>query len=447
MDKTFNAEPTKEFFISMLVRDINLRDAIGDLVDNCIDGALNLREDRNFSGLFIHITIDEDHFKISDNCGGIDFETAKSYAFRFGRPEEVKETKYSIGQFGIGMKRALFKMGNEFTVNSKATDNSFKMNVDVREWSKNEDDWSFPYQEKEEFDPPISVEDTGTTIYVNALNEDVKSAFADTIFKQTLQNELELDQLYNINRGLKITFNDIVLKAKRLKFDISEKFKIGHWEENFANGVKVKLMVGVSESNQDLGGWYIFCNDRLIVGPETTELTGWTGRGKGGVANYHHQYYRFRGYAFFSSEDSEKLPWNTTKTGMNPDSPIFKSVRGQMIEMMKSVINGFLNPLKKENESDYSGEKVLNSALEDTHQINIATTKNIEQFFAEDKSFTHPVPDTSRSRVPEGDTRIKYSADKHMVNKAKKVLKVNTNAEVGSLSFMYFVENEIGLDE
>ena len=48
MSNTFNAEPTKEFFISMLVRDINLKDAIGDLVDNCIDGAKNLRGDKRF---------------------------------------------------------------------------------------------------------------------------------------------------------------------------------------------------------------------------------------------------------------------------------------------------------------------------------------------------------------------------------------------------------------
>jgi len=32
--------PTKQFFVSMLTRDINLADAILDLLDNCLDGAL-----------------------------------------------------------------------------------------------------------------------------------------------------------------------------------------------------------------------------------------------------------------------------------------------------------------------------------------------------------------------------------------------------------------------
>ena len=31
------ASPTKRFFVSMLTRDINLADAILDLLDNCLD--------------------------------------------------------------------------------------------------------------------------------------------------------------------------------------------------------------------------------------------------------------------------------------------------------------------------------------------------------------------------------------------------------------------------
>ena len=36
------AIPTKQFFVSMLTRDISLVDAILDLVDNCLDGALRI---------------------------------------------------------------------------------------------------------------------------------------------------------------------------------------------------------------------------------------------------------------------------------------------------------------------------------------------------------------------------------------------------------------------
>lgn len=443
MSKTFSAEPTKEFFITMLVRDINLKDAIGDLVDNCIDGANRLRgAEGDFKGLYINIMVSEDSFEITDNCGGIDIEIAKKYAFRFGRPDGVEDLKYSIGQFGIGMKRALFKMGKQFAISSVTTKNSFNMDVDVAAWSQT-DSWTFNYDDDKDYeDNPISPDLTGTSIKVTTLNKDVQSAFQDDNFLIALQNELELDQLYNLNRGLKITFNEVPLKAKSLKFNVSDEFKIGHWE-NEIDGVSVKLLVGVGSQTQELGGWYIFCNERLIVGPDTSELTGWTGKGKGGVANYHHQYYRFRGYAFFKAEDSEKLPWNTTKTGMNPDSPIFKAVRLQMIEMMRSVINGFLNPLKKENESSYEGERLLNDKLNEAKPINIADIVAIAKYYAPDKAFVHPTPLPSNHKVSEGKTKITYEADKALVDKLKKVFNVKTNNEVGIETFMYVVNNEL----
>jgi hypothetical protein len=442
MTKTFSAEPTKEFFINMLVRDINLQDAIGDLVDNCIDGANRLKSGGSFEGLYINITLNADNFVIEDNCGGIDIEIAKKYAFRFGRPDDVEDIKYSIGQFGIGMKRALFKLGNQFSIDTKTIKNSFKMSVDVNKWRSEKDKWVFEYDHDHDYsDNQIDTSKTGTKITVTELNEDVKTAFVDDLFLQNLQNDLELNQLYNLNKGLKITFNGNLIKAKNLKVNVSPDFKLGHWESKI-NGVSVKLLVGVGSQQQELGGWYIFCNNRLIVGPDTSELTGWTGKGKGGVASYHHQYYRFRGYAFFEAEDSEKLPWNTTKTGMNPDSPIFKAVRLEMIEMMKSVVNSFLNPLKKENESDFEGERVLNEKLEKTHSINI-TSKDLEKFYAPDRSFLHPTPVGSTKKVSEGKTKILFEADKALVNKMKLLFGVKTAQEVGIKAFEYVVKNEI----
>jgi hypothetical protein len=180
MSKTFNAEPTKEFFINMLVRDINLQDAIGDLVDNCIDGANRLKSGGSFEGLFIKILLSPDKFIIEDNCGGIDIDIAKKYAFRFGRPDDVEDVKYAIGQFGIGMKRALFKLGNKFSIDTKTIKNSFRMSVDVNEWRTEKDTWLFEYENDHDYsDNPIDPSKTSTIITVTELNEDVKTAFTD----------------------------------------------------------------------------------------------------------------------------------------------------------------------------------------------------------------------------------------------------------------------------
>lgn len=141
------ASPTKEFFISVLVRDITVNQAITDLVDNSIDGALRLRRLSDYNGLWVEVRVTEDRFIIADNCGGIPIEVARRYAFRFGRPPAAPATPHSLGQFGVGMKRAIFKLGSEFTVESRTENSHFLIEEDVNHWKAREDDWDFTFKD------------------------------------------------------------------------------------------------------------------------------------------------------------------------------------------------------------------------------------------------------------------------------------------------------------
>ena len=91
--------PTTDFFITMLIRDVTLKDAIGDLVDNAVDGARGISANGDYNGLEISIEANKDVFRIKDNCGGIEVKTAREYAFRIGRPDGFSGIKGSIGQF------------------------------------------------------------------------------------------------------------------------------------------------------------------------------------------------------------------------------------------------------------------------------------------------------------------------------------------------------------
>jgi hypothetical protein len=84
-----NGTPTKEFFVEMLTRDIDLTDAILDLLDNCLDGVVRLKGPSvssdheakmsvDYSGFHSYITITEDGFTIEDNCGGISKDMVNS---------------------------------------------------------------------------------------------------------------------------------------------------------------------------------------------------------------------------------------------------------------------------------------------------------------------------------------------------------------------------------
>lgn len=118
------ASPTKEFFVKMLTRDIELEDAILDLLDNCLDGiirtgAKGVDSTRPYKGFEATLEISPDHFSIEDNCGGIPFEVARKYAFTMGKPPNVQDSlQGTIGMYGIGMKRAIFKLGTDGIVES-----------------------------------------------------------------------------------------------------------------------------------------------------------------------------------------------------------------------------------------------------------------------------------------------------------------------------------------
>ena len=135
--KRVHGEPAKNFFVNMLTRDIELRDAILDLLDNCVDGAHRViagrkKSEQNFedlNGFWAKIKMSSSKFTIEDNCGGIPWNIADEYAFRMGKPEEFAKPEGTIGMVGIGMKRAIFKLGRECFVHSHHLLDSFMVTI------------------------------------------------------------------------------------------------------------------------------------------------------------------------------------------------------------------------------------------------------------------------------------------------------------------------------
>src|SRR5580704_1206936 len=151
-----SAFPTKRFFVEMLTRDISLEDAVLDLLDNCIDGVVRTRgasavnrEKQPYAGFHAHLSFDQDHFLISDNCGGISRELAEKSAFMPGRPKRGPKQKDldsdlpTVGVYGIGMKRAIFKMGRYCEVKSTTAHDSFRVTIPEK-WFGDESDWELP---------------------------------------------------------------------------------------------------------------------------------------------------------------------------------------------------------------------------------------------------------------------------------------------------------------
>src|SRR5665213_1553616 len=125
------ASPTKGLFLEALTRDLELEDAVHDLVDNSIDAAKRITGRGAFNGLYVKINFGKDRFAISDNCGGIDLKTASEILFRLGRPASRQSVAGEVGRFGIGLKRAIFMMGRNASVESHTANSHFIVPVSV----------------------------------------------------------------------------------------------------------------------------------------------------------------------------------------------------------------------------------------------------------------------------------------------------------------------------
>jgi hypothetical protein len=70
----------------------------------------------------------------------------------------------------------------------------------------------------------------------------------------------------------------------------------------------------------------------------------------------------FRGLVFFFSKDPEKLPWTTTKTNINQESPAYELALTSMAATARPVLN-FLNSLYQQDEVEQSRSRAATDQL------------------------------------------------------------------------------------
>lgn len=430
-DDEVDATPPKEVFVDMLTRDIGLNRAIIDLVDNCLDGARKIRgagdEDDHYEGLQIIISAKEDELSISDNCGGFDVQTAREYAFRIGRPKKAPSVDSSVGQFGLGMKRAFFKLGNWFEVTSKTSSESFRIAVDVEKWvSINELPWRFKFNEVKS-DEKRPLEETGTIVKVKNLHETVKSNFSREGYLNSLSREIQSTQKKYLTQGLTILFNETALTATPWTLLTGGGLEpaFAEWSEGEDPKIHIRIYAGITESNPNEAGWYVLCNGRLILEADQSPLTGWAAKkgNKKEMPKYHNQFARFRGFVNFDCVESNKLPWNTTKTSVDENSAVFLRAREKMKEMMRNVID-FLNELDAEIANEEM-ERPLAAALSNTRPLSVSS-------ITEKKSFSKPAP---KGKPAPKKVTITFVREKQIVERLQEVLGAPNATKVGQVAF------------
>ena len=443
------AAPRKDFFISMLVRDISVNAAIIDLVDNSVDGAIRLRKKGSFKDLSIHIDAHKDRFSIRDNCGGISEKLAREYAFHFGRSPDDPSIEHSVGQFGVGMKRALFKLGKKFIIESASEKSNFTVEVDVDQW-REDTNWTFQFKELEPVANPASKR--GTTITVSPLNEIVANYFQVDENISKLRTEIGERHQMSIGRGMAMILNGVHVAPVYAELLLSKKLKPACYEKEYlaprapkAAKVKVRIWAGIGRSgNADPqhAGWYAFCNQRMILRADQSDSTGWgkvleidarntrekTYRKK--IPKYHNQFRWFRGYVMFDSDDGTFLPWNTTKNGLEEESWIYPSVKLQMMTMMRPVID-FLNRVDQEGAAEGGDTGPLHVSVDDAKPVPLSKVPFSSRFVS-----PKALP------TPPRWARISYKKPTREIEWVRERLKARSLTEVGEKTFEYYLKME-----
>jgi hypothetical protein len=350
------ANPAKAFFVDMITRDIELGDAILDLLDNCIDGVRRsgkARGEKPYSKYFATIQFSEDGFTIEDNCGGIPLEIAKKYAFMMGKPLPDVDTKSgTIGVYGIGMKRAIFKMGKSCVVHSHTPAHTFEVAI-TKEWLEDDKKWDLQAIHVEPVLPKH-----GTRIAIKDLRPIIKAEFAEgSDFRKKFPGIVRDAYGFLIEKGFTVSVNGQKISPKVPTLLIDEHLGKGSLYPYLFSGkcdhVDVFMAVGFREkpvtneqdatphySSED-AGWTIVCNDRVVLPYDKSKQTGW---GWGGIPSYHTQFIAITGFVFFDGDPSY-LPMTTTKRGVDANSPLYAEIRERMQSGL-SIFTKFTNDWK-----------------------------------------------------------------------------------------------------
>lgn len=325
---------------STLTKDITPSEALFDLVDNSIDAARRCLDPSHvdqyglplsYEGFVVRLHVGCKRVYLSDNCGGIEDRELAKRVFVTGK---LSHQPYGIGGFGIGLKRALFRLGTKYALKSD-TDGDTAASIsftraDLAKVSSDLTAHRLPSLGRKRF-----------VIAIARFENGVEHHLTSALDSGDLARNLSRRYGIFISKGLKIVLNGVKVPAFMPALRGDGLVAIQATNMVAENGVSIFVDAGmhsltrlpgeadyspmIAKTLTDQYGWYFVCNDRIVrVASHEPEL-GWT-------TKWHQEYYGFLGWVRFVAEDPEDLPWDTKKTFIDPNSLSFRAIATRLQE-------------------------------------------------------------------------------------------------------------------
>lgn len=437
-----DANPEKRLFISLLTRDITMIAAFLDLIDNSVNAALEPFADRlgtadGYVDILndttvepktdIHLTISDQKVAVEDNAPGIPIEVASRHVFKFGRSQEDENISDRLSVYGLGLKRAFFKLGRRVKIISDHVEGGFELDLDVAKWAQ---DTQLPWEFQLIPRVPSTSEKCGTRIEVWRLYEETQKRLSDGVFEGQLKENIGKTYAYFLSKFVRISVNGESVAATNLH--VGRNNATDRFEKNAVTcTITAGLGTPVAGKYRDSGsGWFVFCNGRTVISADKSPQTGWNNNG---LPIFQPKHRPFLGTVYFVSRHSDRLPWDTTKSGISEDSEIWQEAKRLMVSVGRSVTT-FLDGRYADEGTEVAQRDLTEAAKERVDAMSAS--------IAIKKQFRPP-------KKPQKMTmRIQFDAQIRQVKSITEYLgrPGMSGSDVGRHTFDFFLRNEVGED-
>lgn len=324
--------PSKKSYQS-IASDVTTQSALSELIDNAIDSAR--LHDINPVRVEIEYHEEEEELVVRDYSGGVKQDEMGVF-LGLGRSKEQRVDDQSIGAFGLGTKKALNHLSNDFTIASQHQDanTGWKYTV-TAEWFENDDleEWEFEME-------PVELGQGVTELRLRELTFDWKEEFDDIREGLIETYQKYLDETSDVNTNLHLELNNETLTAPdpvdwtfspwqngtHPRQFVGLTFTHEEWPEPITARITVGLTRQGDLSNHP-PGTYIFCQNRLVEKALQDRTGGFGVEGMNKFTPARDKQIRIE-IELLTDGPANILPWNSDKSRIDRMHEVFMGEDG-----------------------------------------------------------------------------------------------------------------------